>query len=154
MTGDTLTKNKWIVDTGASCHMTNLDDGMFETTDISDQVKVVNSTKMTATNIGKWCGLIDQKDVTKKNIVFDKVKLVPELWTNLFSIGSLLKKKWNLSKYGPIILLSKDNFKFSFDRLFLTKDGFIMCINIKSRSGESIENNSFSPLNAGTLIFY
>ena len=76
MTGDTFNKSTWIGDTGASCHVTNLADGMFETTDINEQVKVVNSTKMTATKIGKWRGVIDQKDGTKKNIVLDKVKLV------------------------------------------------------------------------------
>ena len=89
---------------------------------------------MTATKIGKWRGVIEQKDGIKKNILLDKVKLVPELWTNLFSIGSLFLKKCNLSDNGPIISLSKNNFKFSFDRLFLTKNGFIMGINIKSSS--------------------
>ena len=58
---------------------------------------------MTATNIGKWRGIIEYKDGANKNIVPDKVKLVPELWTNLFSIGSLLEKKWNLSNDGPVI---------------------------------------------------
>ena len=71
--------------------MTNLDDGIFETIYIDEQVNVGNSTKTTATKIGKWRGVIYQKDGTKKNIVLDKVKLVPELWNNLFSIGSLLK---------------------------------------------------------------
>ena len=76
MTGDTFTKNTWIGDIGASCHINNLSDGMFETTDINKQVKVGNITKITATNIGKWRGVIEQKDGTKKNIVLDKVKLV------------------------------------------------------------------------------
>ena len=53
VTGDKFTKIIWIVDTGASCHMTNLDDGMSETTDIHEQVKVGKSTKMNTTNIGK-----------------------------------------------------------------------------------------------------
>ena len=87
-----------------------------------------------------------------RRIVLDKEKLVPKLWTNLFSIGSLLKKQWSLSNDGPIISLSKNNFKFSFDPLFLTKDGFIMGINIKSSSGASIERNSVSPLKAVTLM--
>ena len=65
MTGDTFTKNTWIGDTGASCHMTNLPNGMFVTTNINKKVKVVNSTNMTATKIVKWCGVIDQKDGTK-----------------------------------------------------------------------------------------
>ena len=134
MTCDTFTKNTCIVDTGAICRINNLAFVMFEAKDINEQVKVGNSTNITATNIGKWCGVIEQKDGTKKNIVLNKVKLVPELWNKLFSIGSLLKKQWNLSNNGPIISLSKNNYKFSSDRLFLTKNGFIMGINIKSSS--------------------
>ena len=91
MTGDTFTKNTWIGDTGASCHMTNLADCMFETTDINKQVKVGNRTKMTATNMVKWRSIIEHTDSTKGNIVLDKVILVPKLWTTLFSIGYLLK---------------------------------------------------------------
>ena len=72
--------------------MTNLADGMLETTYINEQVKVGNITKMTATKIGKWSGVIEQKYGTKKNIVLDKVKSMPELCTDLFSIGSLFKK--------------------------------------------------------------
>ena len=53
MTDDTFIKNIWIGDTGASCHMPNLADRIFETTDINEQVKVGNSTKMTSTKIGK-----------------------------------------------------------------------------------------------------
>ena len=79
MTGDTFTKKFRIRDTGASCHTNNLSDGMFETTDINEQGKVGNRTKMTATKIGKLRGVIEQKYGTKKNIVLDKVKLVPEL---------------------------------------------------------------------------
>ena len=152
VTGDTFTKNTWMGDTGASFHMTNLDDGMFETTYINKQVKVGNSKKMTATKIGKWRSVIEQKDGTKKNIILNKVELVAELCTNLFSIRSLLEEKCNLSNKGPIISLSKNNFKLLLDRLFLTKDCFIMVINIKSRSGASIERNIVSTLKAGTLI--
>ena len=47
---------------------------------------------MTVTKIGTWRGVTEQKDGIKKNIVLNKVNLVPELWTNLFSIGSFLKK--------------------------------------------------------------
>ena len=77
ITGDTFTKKTWIGDTRASCHMTNLADGMFQTTDINQQIKVGNRTKMTATKIDKWRGVIYQKYDTKKNIVLNKVKLVP-----------------------------------------------------------------------------
>ena len=77
MTGDIFTKKTCIGDTGALCRINNLAFVMFEAKDINEQVKVGNSTKITATNIGKWCGVIEQKDGTKKNIILDKVKLVP-----------------------------------------------------------------------------
>ena len=47
MTGDIFTKKTCIGDTGALFRMTNLADGMFETKNINEQVKVVNSTNMT-----------------------------------------------------------------------------------------------------------
>ena len=77
ITGGAFTKNIWIGYTGASFHMTNLAGGMFEATEINEKFKVENSTNITATNIGKRHGVIEQKDGTKKNIVLDKVKLVP-----------------------------------------------------------------------------
>ena len=77
MTCDTFTKNTWIGDAGASCYMTDLADGMFENTYINEQVKVGNTTNMTATKIVKWRGIIDQKDGTKKNILLDQMNLVP-----------------------------------------------------------------------------
>ena len=55
---------------------------------------------MNATMIGKWRGVIYHKVGTKKNIVLDKVKIVPELWSNLFSIGSLLKNSANYQTTG------------------------------------------------------
>ena len=82
--------------------MTNLGDGMFETKDINEQVKVGNSTNMTATKTSKWPGAIEQIYGTNKNIVLDKVKLVLELWTDLFSIVSLFK---NNGIYQTIDLL-------------------------------------------------
>ena len=87
--------------------MTNLGDGMFNTTDINEQVKVENSTKMTATKIVKWRGVIEQKDGNNKNIVLDKVKLVPELWTNLFSIGSLLGENGTYQTTAYCIIVKK-----------------------------------------------
>ena len=67
MTVDRFTNNTWIEDTGASYHVTNLADNMFENTDINKQVKVGNGKNMTATKNGKWRGIVDQKDGTEKN---------------------------------------------------------------------------------------
>ena len=76
VTGDTFTKNTWMGDTGASFHMTNLADGMFDTTYINKKVEVVNSTKMTTTKIGKWRGLIEQEIWHQEKYFTYKVKLV------------------------------------------------------------------------------
>ena len=56
--------------------MTNLADGMFDTTYINKKVEVVNSTKMTTTKIGKWRGLIEQEIWHQEKYFTYKVKLV------------------------------------------------------------------------------
>jgi hypothetical protein len=51
--GSKLTKDTWIGDTGASCHMTNDDTGMYEVKTIDDEITVGNGKPMKATKIGK-----------------------------------------------------------------------------------------------------
>jgi hypothetical protein len=48
-----ITKNTFLGDTGASTHMGNNDEGMFDVTVISSPVKIGNGVVLTATKIGK-----------------------------------------------------------------------------------------------------
>lgn len=50
---DVIGPNTWLGNTGASCHLTNDDEGMFEVTMIASPVKISSGKSMTATKIGK-----------------------------------------------------------------------------------------------------
>ena len=47
----------WIADSGASTHMTNTMDGMFDIVDANINISVGDGRKMTTTKIGKWKGM-------------------------------------------------------------------------------------------------
>jgi hypothetical protein len=53
------------------------------------------------------------------------VKIFPESWINLFSIGKALKNGLNLSNDGKIIKLSKENVTLTFGKVVRAKHGFV-----------------------------
>jgi hypothetical protein len=59
---DKIGPNTWLANSGASCHLTNSDDGMFDVQVISSPVKIGNGKALTATKIGKMRRTIIQKN--------------------------------------------------------------------------------------------
>jgi hypothetical protein len=47
-----VNKDLWIADSGASCHMTCSDDGMFDCHPVDDQIKIGDGTFINAVKIG------------------------------------------------------------------------------------------------------
>lgn len=90
----------WIGDSGASCHMTCSDEGMFDCRQIQSSVKIGNGKTLSATKIGKKRMTVVQKDGTTTDVVLTDCKYVPELFTNLFSITNALKKLTGF--YNPV----------------------------------------------------
>jgi hypothetical protein len=76
----------WLGDTGASTHMTNNDDGMFDCKKINSTIRVGDGKSIKATKIGKKRVAVIQKDGTLHPLVLHDCKFVPDLWVNLFSI--------------------------------------------------------------------
>ena len=66
-----ITKNTWIGDTGASCHMMNTDVSMYDVKKISSPVTVGDGRTMTATKIGKWKSTIVQVDGSTQDIILE-----------------------------------------------------------------------------------
>ena len=70
----------WIRDTGASTHMTNSDQGMFEYKAIKNQfVNVESGEKLEVKKKGKKRCVIEQMNGTKTHIVLTNVNFVPML---------------------------------------------------------------------------
>ena len=120
-----LFKNIWLGDTGASCHMTNDDAGMFDCRQHQSMIKIGNGKSLLSTKIGKKNVLVVQKDGTSVRIVLPNVKFVPELYINLFSITKALSHQWQISNKGIDIILSKSDIHIQFDHHMRTQNGFI-----------------------------
>jgi len=120
----------WIGDSGASCHFCNPDDGLYDCTEIFEEITVGNGSVMIAKKIGKLqCGVL-QKNGEWLIVTLENVKFVPELWINLFSIGKALKNGFNISNNDEILSLTKGKVTLTFDNAVRTKDGSVPAIRL------------------------
>jgi hypothetical protein len=120
------TRNVWLGDSGASCHMTHSDEGFTNWRNISSEVQLGNGEILKATKIGDKKMTIIQKDGSKKNITLKDCKYVPGMQVNLFSITKALENGWGISNNGPIINLIKDNEIIKFDQVIPTETGSLI----------------------------
>jgi hypothetical protein len=86
-----LTPDTFIADSGATCHMRNSTKGMFDMKTHTMPIMVGNSDVIMSQKIGKYKGLVVQKDGQTSEIVLQDVLYVPELWTNLLSITKAIE---------------------------------------------------------------
>ena len=135
---DKFNKNTWVCDSGATCHMRNNDDGMFDVKNIDENIVVGSGKTVKATKIGKWRGVVMQKNGEKRNIVLEKVKVVPELWINLLSINHALANGWLIGNKEKMMYLQKKNFRLWFDCFFPTKSGFLSGITIAAAKEKNV----------------
>jgi hypothetical protein len=84
-------KNLWIADTGASCHMTCSEEGLYNCVEIKEEIKVGDGNYIKATKMGEKHVLIKQPGGVLKGYVIYNCKYGPKLWINLFSITSSLR---------------------------------------------------------------
>jgi hypothetical protein len=128
---------------------------VYTSTTISEEITVGNGNIMIAKNVGKLrCGIL-QKNGEKVIVTLENVKLIPELWINLFGIGKALKNGFNLSNDGEIIKLSKGNMTLTFDKVVRTKNGFVPGIKLLSVLGNVgtsvLENKKHETIDVNNL---
>jgi hypothetical protein len=119
--------NTYIADSGASCHTRPNKDGMPDLKPIHEEITIGDGYKMKATHVGTFKGVADNK----QKVIIRTCKVVPRLWTPLFSITAALKRGCSLGNEGTNITISKGSFKLSFDKTIKTKDGFLKGVNLK-----------------------
>ena len=94
-TGNKVTPNTWLADSGASSHMVYDCTRMHKLEKIHKPVKVRNKGTMFALAKGKLDAVVVQKDGTQRSITFTDVLCVPNLGYNLCS----LNKAWQSGNY-------------------------------------------------------
>ena len=85
----------WIGDSGASCHTTHDETGMFEVKSIQDEITIGNGKPLMATKIRKLNLDIMQKDGSSREETLTGVKYVPNLFYKLLSMTSRTLKGIN-----------------------------------------------------------
>ena len=91
-----FTKDTWVGDTRVTSHMTNSDKGLIDVQTINKQIRVGNGKFMTATKKGRLPCTIKQTNGKDQNCTLE-VKVIPEMWCNLFLITSAMKKGFDIS---------------------------------------------------------
>jgi hypothetical protein len=128
-----ISNDSWLDDSGASCHMTNSDEGMYNCRNIKSPIKIGDGRTRYATKIGTKKLMVIQKDGSTLDITLEECKYVPSLWINLFSITKALGHKWNLSNKGQCIVLKKNSNTLMFDRLMQTDNGAVVGVIMKPK---------------------
>ena len=86
--------NTCIGDTGATSHMTNNDKGLTNVQVINQRIKMGNRKHMMATKKGTLPCIIKQANGKDVQCSLE-VKVIPEIWCNLFSITVAMKRVSN-----------------------------------------------------------
>ncbi len=120
----------WLGDTGASCHMTNSTDGLVNLVPNKSWIVFGNGQRLESTHIGELVGTVEQKDGEKKQIKMKNVKLVPDLYVNLFSLSAALKEGCDLEGSAEKLTIKKGNNKYFFDQKIKSRKGYIFGIRI------------------------
>ena len=113
----TVEGDVWIGDSGASCHLTNNEDGFVNWKYIDEHVRVGSGKTLKVTKVGDKKVRVYQKDGSTSVVTLKNVKFVPELWVNLLSIVVALKNGFSISNKGAIIQIEKDGAKIVFDEI-------------------------------------
>jgi hypothetical protein len=129
-----ITKNTFLGNTGASTHMGNNDEDMFDVTVISSPIKIGNGVVLMATKIGKRRVTAIQADGTSLDLILEDYKYVPDLWVNLFSITKALSKGWNIGNKGIKLFINKGSATRKFDQVFRTQKGLVLGVKIVPKS--------------------
>ena len=124
--GNKITSTTFLADTGASSHMINDDSGMFNVKKVKLPVTIGNGKSVICTKVGDIKLLAIQKNQEDIEIVLKEVMYVPELWTNLFSVGQALKKGWKLGNDEEVIFLEKSGTTLKFDKVIKTPRGSLV----------------------------
>jgi hypothetical protein len=139
-----ISKNIFIADSGATSHMRNSLEGMYDLEDWVVGVKVGNNSVMKSQKRGKFKGLVKQQDGATLDVLITDVLYVPELFVNLISLVKVISNpnnSLNSDKEGRISLtLGKDS-KITFDTPWVNGSGKLLGVEIIPINNNLTESN-------------
>ena len=133
MAGYSFNRDTWLADSGASTHMGNSDEGMYEIEEIDSPVTIGDGKSLRATKVGKLRRTVVQADGKTMDVILPDYKCVPELQMNLFSLMKAIASGWQLTNDGVKIAVTKDKHTVVFDRIYKTDNGVLCGVEILPR---------------------
>ena len=129
----TKNSNLWIGDTGASTHMKNTIEGLYDIREQETTVQIGNGKSLKSTMIGTLKATVQQLDGTTVDVKLKNVAYVPELSINLLSITKAMENGFQVSNMGNFMSLTKGSMTIKFDKLQKTKNGFCPGLIMKTK---------------------
>jgi len=130
-----MTNDTWVTDSGATCHITNSLEGMFDTESIWESIKIGTGKETYATKCGKYCGEIMTPE-GKKEIVLSGVCYIPGFYVKLFSLMSAMKNGAKLISKGMKLTVENGPVMLKFKKCLETKSSFVLGLEIKPKTSE------------------
>ena len=124
-----ITDKTWLADSGASIHMTNSDEGMYNIELIESTITIGDGKSLDSSKVGSiefW----SNTPQGRKSFVLHKVKYVPDLCVSLISIPTALQHGMQIGNRGNHLYLKKGNFELYFNKLFKTGRSFVCGIEL------------------------
>ncbi len=120
-----LTKHTWIADSGATCHFTNLVEGMFDVHDINESVTIGTGRVTYATKCGKFCGEFHIPE-GKREVILSEVHYVPGFYMKLFSVTRAMKNGARAISEGTRMTIENGPNKLIFKNCLETGSSFVL----------------------------
>ncbi len=136
MASNQWTGNTWVADSGASTHIGNVEEGMYDVTNIDEPVKVSNGNRLRCVKKGTLPLTAIQEDGNTVDIILKDYKYAPGFTVNLFSLTKAIDCGWQISNKGPILKLTKGKDTLYFDRIERTIDGVLCGVEMATRIKE------------------
>lgn len=130
-------KHTWVADSGASTHMCNSLDGMFDLQDANLSISVGDGRNMSTLKVGKFKGDVIDSEGKTKTVTLTNVSYVPELMVNLFSVTAAMEKDCAVSGSKDGIEIKKGQWSMKFQTKFGTQQGHVFGTTIIPASGDA-----------------
>jgi gag-polypeptide of LTR copia-type/Zinc knuckle len=118
-------KNFWIADSGATNHVTNSDECLYDVQPCNDKIRIADGNYIQATKKGKLMVKADYTDGSSEIYVMKDVKVYPDAEFNLFSVTKNLRNGAKITSNGTTMLLQMRDKTIKFDRTVNTIDSCV-----------------------------
>ena len=126
-----ICKDVRIADSGASSHMTNTLQGMYNQRTILSKAKIDSGEYVDAHIMGDVSDVAIQKDGTKKDITLRNIKYAPCLFCILISLTTIMIRGFKMTGNGHGITLEKASTSYTFDQRIKSSDGELIWLEIE-----------------------